>query len=102
MQLVNQFYGMGEPDYHAIDTSPSKWVVTAAYVLAPDYNVHYVIISNNYYRYSDSDWTKQYPVHKAACENNVGAICRWIRRGRLPDELDGDGWSPLHYACWFV
>lgn len=53
---------------------------------------------------SGTDWVEQFPLHKFACEGDVAGIrhCMAECIETDPNVLDTDGWSPLHYACWWV
>ncbi|KAK2194018.1 hypothetical protein NP493_3g04010 [Ridgeia piscesae] len=76
---VNQYWGMGRPDYTKIKVQPC-----------------FETQANG-----NSIWTEEFPLHKCAYEGNARGTRDLIRTGYSVRKKDKDSWAPIHYAAWY-
>ncbi|CAI4230186.1 unnamed protein product [Auanema sp. JU1783] len=50
---------------------------------------------------SDSDFALRYPLHNAALTGDQQTIRSLIAKNYDVNERDRDGWTPLHYSCFY-
>ncbi len=41
-------------------------------------------------------------MHKCAAEGDAEGLQGWLTKGFSMDQMDVEGWVPVHYAAWWV
>ncbi|VDK43447.1 unnamed protein product [Anisakis simplex] len=92
MFIMNPLFGSGLP-YSKKNEAPNYFAAGRKQRCGTSFSSHSVS--------SGESWSEQFPLHKAAYDDNVDETKKLLAKGLTANEVDNASWTPLHYCAFY-